>query len=549
MAKHCKKTLDKNNKKNKSKDSSFGWSGPDGVYKDPKDLPGSDSKSYVKQKDVPYGNQVDPAQVALSNPSSDFVAIQSAPKSNNVLLKLLCVFVGILFAAYIAGFVLFSFFLAYPNSSVFNNDISLMSKTAVAEVLKDAHKDYDLNIKGSGLDFVITNEQANLEIDVNKSTEDIINSQAMAFDWPVQIMHSHVLDDYVSTTLKRHTLESLIEDQVSAFNETAAAPINAYVAYSPEKNSFEVVPDVIGTMLNATAICEDAEISMLKNETLLNIDDSYLLPAEVLADDANLNKSLAPANELLKGNVSIIHDGVSVGSITSADVATWIIFPGDGTAILDDSMLSQGVDAIVKGFDSVGTERTYTRPDGKVITVSGGVYGWSVDSQGLYDQIYEAILGTEDVSIEPHFNSVAANLVPTGEQDWGSYYIDVDLEEQYARFYDGENIIWETDIISGKPSSPTPQGVWAVTGMQSPSILVGAPLPGEEEPEYRTKVEYWMPFQGNAVGFHDATWQPSYGGSMYVEGYGSHGCVNISYEAAEELYSILEVDVPVVVHG
>ena len=549
MAKHCKKTLEKNRKKNKSEDSSFGWSGPDGVYKDSKAIPESDSKPDVKQKEVVGNNPGDSVQDFQSNPSSGFVAIQSTPKSNKVLIRLLCVFFGILLATYLAGFALFSFFLAYPNSFVFNNDISLMSKTAVAEVLKGAHKDYDLNIKGSGLDFVVTNEQANLEIDVNKSTEDIINSQAMAFDWPMQIARFHVLDDYVSTTLKRHTLESLIEDEVSAFNETATAPISAYVEYSPEMNSFHVVPDVVGTMLNATAIYEDAENAMLKNERLLNIDESYLLPAEVLANDENLNKSLMPANELLKGNVSIMHDGVSVGSIASADVAKWIIFPGDGTAILDESMLSQGVDAIVKGFDSVGSERTYTRPDGKVITVSGGVYGWSVDSQGLYDQLYEAILGTEDVSIEPQFNSVAANLAPAGEQDWGDYYIDVDLEEQYARFYDGEEIIWETDIISGKPSSPTPQGVWAVTAMQSPSTLVGAPLPGQEEPEYRTQVQYWMPFQGNAVGLHDATWQPSFGGSMYAQGYGSHGCVNISYSAAEELYSILEVDVPVVVHG
>ena len=45
-----------------------------------------------------------------------------------------------------------------------------------------------------------------------------------------------------------------------------------------------------------------------------------------------------------------------------------------------------------------------------------------------------------------------------------------------------------------------------------------------------------MPFVGNAIGFHDATWQPGFGGSMYMDGYGSHGCVNLSYGDAEALY-------------
>ena len=555
MAKHCKKTLDKNkksksienNKKGKFKDSTFGWPESDVKCTDVNDSSALNSKADTQNRSTDSSNAVTFLSGLNGDQSAGANAVQT--EKSKIPLKVTAVIVSTLSVVYLSGLVLFSFFMTYPSSKVFNSDISFMTKTGLAEVLTTAHSEYDLHIIGSGLDFVVTNEQADLDIDVNKSTEDIINSQAIAYDWPVEIVKSHVLDDFVSTTLKRHALETLIEDQVLAFNETATDPIDAFVAYSPEEDLFQVVPDVVGTKLSYAAIFEDAETAMLKNQRELNVDESYLLPASVLASDENLNKSLVPANELIKGDISVIHDGETVGALTSAEVANWVVFPGDGSAVLDEEALASGIESFAKGFDSVGSQRTYTRPDGKVITVSGGVYGWSVDSQDLYDKLHEAILGTEDVSIEPHFNSIAASLVPAGEQDWGSYYIDVDLQEQYARFYDGENIIWEADLISGKPSSPTPQGVWAVTGMQSPTTLVGEPLPGETEPEYRTKVQYWMPFQGNAVGFHDATWQPSFGGSMFVSGYGSHGCVNISYSAAEELYSILEYGVPVIVHG
>ena len=56
-----------------------------------------------------------------------------------------------------------------------------------------------------------------------------------------------------------------------------------------------------------------------------------------------------------------------------------------------------------------------------------------------------------------------------------------------------------------------------------------------------------MPFN-DGVGFHDANWQPDFGGSMYMSGYGSHGCINLPPSAAAELYSLCSIGDVVVVH-
>ena len=65
--------------------------------------------------------------------------------------------------------------------------------------------------------------------------------------------------------------------------------------------------------------------------------------------------------------------------------------------------------------------------------------------------------------------------------------------------------------------------------------------------EYETPVKYWMPFNGG-VGFHDASWQPTFGGSRYQTN-GSHGCVNMPPEMAGKLFELISAGTPVLVHN
>ena len=62
---------------------------------------------------------------------------------------------------------------------------------------------------------------------------------------------------------------------------------------------------------------------------------------------------------------------------------------------------------------------------------------------------------------------------------------------------------------------------------------------------YEQPVTYWMPFNGG-IGFHDADWQPYFGGDRYLTG-GSHGCINLPPENAGQLYSLIQYDVPIIV--
>ena len=57
--------------------------------------------------------------------------------------------------------------------------------------------------------------------------------------------------------------------------------------------------------------------------------------------------------------------------------------------------------------------------------------------------------------------------------------------------------------------------------------------------DYASPVDYWMPFNGGE-GLHDASWRSNFGGDIYHNS-GSHGCVNLPVDVADDVYDMLSV--------
>lgn len=107
-------------------------------------------------------------------------------------------------------------------------------------------------------------------------------------------------------------------------------------------------------------------------------------------------------------------------------------------------------------------------------------------------------------------------------------FVVVDISAQKLTLYNGNTIILETDIVTGKKGvSDTPTGLYSINYKTKDTYLKG--------PGYNSHVDYWMPFNGG-IGLHDADWRSKFGGTIY-DGSGSHGCVNIPPEYADDIYS------------
>ena len=119
--------------------------------------------------------------------------------------------------------------------------------------------------------------------------------------------------------------------------------------------------------------------------------------------------------------------------------------------------------------------------------------------------------------------------------------MEIDLSAQKLWLYkNGERII-TTSFVSGSVAEGhrTPTGIYSIYSKQTDRYLTGA--------DYRSFVNYWMPFLGG-YGLHDANWRSSFGGTIYYYD-GSHGCVNLPSSAAKKIYNNVSVGTKVILYG
>ena len=478
----------------------------------------------------------------------DFAAPKKKRKVGKAIGITFGVIIGVLLVAYIAGAVVFmNWFL--PRTSILGNDVSMKSNAEVAELIDGMAKDYSIKVVGNGFTYEDSGADIGLSVDSAKIV-DAMHSDLNAWTWPVLIFQDeHDESGALKVTYNPQSFEKKMTEAIETFNKGAVAPTDATIAYDEKSKKFKIVPEVAGTQYDAKAILAAMDEAITTFDPEVKLTSDHLVQPKVFSTDERLVNSAELATGLVSADVTLNMAGQKAMEINGDNLSQFIRVDENMGVTLDEAALDQWITDVSNGFDTVGTQRTYTRPDGKEITVSGGAYGWSTDAPGLKDQVVAAVKAGQKTTIDVPCEQTAAVYNGPGQRDWGNRYIDVDLSEQYVRMYgDDGSCIWESACISGSPDGEhnTWPGVWYITNKQAPSKLIGYLPSGEKE--YETTVAYWMAFEGNGIGLHDATWQPSFGGSMYANGYGSHGCVNLPYGAAESLYSITEVGDCVIAH-
>ena len=121
---------------------------------------------------------------------------------------------------------------------------------------------------------------------------------------------------------------------------------------------------------------------------------------------------------------------------------------------------------------------------------------------------------------------------PTSSERW----IEVDLSEQLVVAYDGVTPVRAFVVSTGVGSTPTVQGtfrIWAKIAMQD--MRGGSRAAGTY---YHLKDVQNVQYFHRGYGFHGTYWHDNYGTPM------SHGCVNLTNEDAEWLFSWTSPTVP-----
>lgn len=424
---------------------------------------------------------------------------------------------------------------------------------------------YSLTITGNDFSWTYRPVNATSLIDADRRTREMLE-HSESLIWPVKLFES--LSSPTSSSSKstqpvsetpdlpdsfdEGDFKSKLQEAVDSYNQGRSGVFDAASAYDASLGTFTLEQAKKNVKIKDDGIYQDAlrAIAMLDTDLELTQDDFEQFATGATGEQ--LSQACAQANELIGADLALKLGGTNVGSLDGSTLSQFITFDDALAPALDSAKLEEWIRTLASTLDTVGTLRTYTRPDGKTVQIDGGTYGWNVDEDQLVSSIQDAVANKTAGDLEIPCTSSGAVFTKQGEKDWAEY-VDIDLTEQHARYYDASGTLqWESGCITGNPNkgNATPTGVYRMNQCGTNITLRGAIDPETGEREYETPVKYWMPFIGGAVGLHDADWQSSASFSnpsayTYV---GSHGCVNLPPDKAGELYSLVKQGICVIVH-
>lgn len=385
----------------------------------------------------------------------------------------------------------------------------------------------------------ITGNEIRMTWNDDQALENILKDQN-AFSWPFA---------YFKETSEEVVFEisydkSALEKKVDTLNAVTAEPIQPQSAYPEfDGNAYVIKPEVYGTDLDSEKLKKQIHQSVAQLEEGIDLQEEGFYKAPKYTTESKELKDLCQTlNQYCKASITYEMDVPVV--VDKALISTWLSYDEKFHVTLNEAAIRNWMTEFGKRYDTVGTTRPLTTPAGKATEVSGGTYGWIINEDAEFPALVNSIRSGEVVTKAPACDQTAASHAP---QDWGGTFAEVDLTAQHMWYLENGTVVFESDVVTGKGSTPTPPGVYNILEKLSPTVLIGNIDPVTKEPEYRSPVDFWMRVTWSGIGFHDATWQPAFGGDVYLWN-GSHGCINMPYYNAQQLYSILQIGTPVVVH-
>lgn len=475
--------------------------------------------------------------------SDDEESEEGKKNFKKLFLKIFGIFFGILVVIY-AGFAIFFNSHYMFNTTINGKDYALKSVEAVASDMEQQVQGYTLTLKESDGDSEeIKGDSISLKYVPTDELEQLVNGQNNLL-WITSIWNEPALETKVTVQYDDNKLSNVIKKLALMNPDNQTKSINAIPEF--QDTQFVIKEEVIGTQIDEEIFNTAVRSSIEAFEYTLDLGEAkcYRMP-KYISTSEEVIKACEKMNSYLGAEITYdMHPETVV--VDASVISQWITVNKKMKVKFSDEKMKEYLAEFAKKYDTWGKDRTFKAADGDTVTVSGGRYGWLINEKEEFEQLKKDIKAGEKVTREPVYYDYGKAVEHT-ETDWGNTYAEVDLTDQKMYFIKEGNVVLESHIVTGNPNrgNATPQGMYSLTYKARNAVLRGE-RDENGEPEYETPVAYWMPFN-YGIGFHDATWQSSFGGSRYRTN-GSHGCVNMPKSKAAELYELIPDKCPVICH-
>ena len=457
--------------------------------------------------------------------------------SNKIVRYSIISVLSIIFLGYFA-IVITSIDAYYPGTVINGKDYGFNSPTYVANEMYENPADFKFEIKFRDKTEVISGEKIGYKIDY-KSYLDQIKREQNPFLWIKTFWNEgYKIDRCITIDYKLLSSEL---DRLSELDESQMIePENPKIVVNDD-NKVEAVIENYGTKIERVPALKDKIADLIKSggNSIDVEEEGFYAKSEYQIDSDRVQRCIKTCDKIVSLNIIYQYGDVDI-PITSEQLFSTIRIADNYNCTVSKQKVGAVVESFSRLHDTYNRPRSFKTHSGKNIKINKGDYGWQIDCEKETEALYNDIIHYQNVSRTPEFAVSGYTYDEDDKDDIGSFYAEVDIENQHMYLIKNKKVILETDVVTGNVNlhRATPTGIYSVDYKQSPSVLRGE--------DYETKVTYWMPFNGG-VGFHDATWRGSFGGQIYVGG-GSHGCVNMPFTKAQELYAVIEEGMPVIVY-
>ncbi len=329
-------------------------------------------------------------------------------------------------------------------------------------------------------------------------------------------------------------------------------PRNASVRLAKSKETFEVVPAVIGASVDPRAIAAAAAASAhdLTPRTI-QVALTDVAPA---VSTRSARALASKANALVNSTVKVTLAGDS-HSPSKKERASWVVLPAKATAAptvnptkvaawvgaraeagriaaVDGSRLVTGTGTVVRV--------TEDKVDGRTITNSADVVSALTASLGA-NKSYTGAFASEVVPASWNDKRIAEgtqNLAYLAQD--GEKWIDVNLSKHTMTAYvGGRAALGPVAMVNGAPATPSVVGTYYVNRKYEKDRMRGQNADGTL---YDTPDVPWVSYFHNGYALHGAPWRSTFG---YT---GSHGCINLPVSTAKWVFDWAPMGTPVVSH-
>lgn len=421
----------------------------------------------------------------------------------------------------------------YFNCKINGIDISGDTVSEIENKITKELEDYTLVLKGrEEKEEEVVGRDIGLKYISTGEIQEIKDNQQQ-FLWPISIFKRENYEISSSVEYDEKMLNDQLSKMVFYSDENVIEPKDSYIEY--KDGTYNIINEIYGNKVNRDKLTEKVKKAVVDGEILIDLDkDGYYYNPKYTSESNEVIDAKDSLNKYVSAKVNYKFWN-NTESVDGDMIHKWIYVDDEFQVSVDQAKVRQYINSLAAKYNTVGKTRSFKTSSSGTINVSGGDYGWVLDTNTETNGLIESIKGGQEIDKEPTYSQKGK---VAGINDIGNTYVEIDMTKQHIWFYKNGSLVVDGDVVTGNMQNNwgTPGGIYRLKYKEKDATLVGQ--------DYASPVSFWMPFNGG-IGIHDATWRSVFGKEEYKTK-GSHGCINAPYSVANAIFDNIEPGTPVV---